>query len=118
MMNITVRYSLEKGIIYRRVFEFVSPILKLIGLEATIWIFGLVYLALINTPQSTHFTICPFANLGIDFCPGCGLGNSISYLFRGELFLSFYSHPLGIIALIIITLRIVSIIKNNWRRYA
>ena len=90
----------------------------LFGFEAVVWILGLLVLIFIHIPGETHFTICPLANLGIEFCPGCGLGNSISYLFRGDLISSFYSHPLGIFALIIIVLRIISIIKNNRRRYA
>jgi hypothetical protein len=90
----------------------------LVGFEALVWILGLSYLAFVNSPETIHFTICPFANLGFDFCPGCGLGNSISYLFRGDFTSSFNSHPLGIFALLIILFRIISIIKNNWRRYA
>lgn len=89
----------------------------LFGLEALLWIIGVVYLIFIHIPGETHFTICPLANLGINFCPGCGLGNSISYLFRGNLIASFQSHPLGIFAFSIITFRIFSIIKNNRRRY-
>jgi hypothetical protein len=91
---------------------------NLIGIEALLWIVGLLFLIFIHNPGESHFTICPLANLGIGFCPGCGLGNSISYLFRGDFISSIQSHPLGIFALIIITLRIISIIKNNWRRYA
>ncbi len=90
----------------------------LIGFESLIWIIGLLYLAFIHSPGETHFTICPLANLGFEFCPGCGLGNSISYLFKGDLISSFLSHPLGIFALLVLTLRIITIIKNNWRRYA
>lgn len=89
-----------------------------IGFEATIWLLGLFYLAIIHTPDMSHFTICPLSNLGFEFCPGCGLGNSISYLFRGDFASSFHSHPLGIFGMIIIAIRIISIIKNNWRRYA
>ena len=95
-----------------------QQIWSLIGFEATVWIFGLLFLILIHSPGETHFIICPLANLGIEFCPGCGLGNSISYLFIGDFVTSFQSHPLGVFALIIITSRIISIIKNNWRRYA
>lgn len=91
---------------------------KIVGFEASVWLLGLFYLALIYSPSETHFTICPLANLGLDFCPGCGLGHSISYLFRGDFTSSFHSHPLGIFALIIIAFRIITIIKNNWRRYA
>jgi len=88
----------------------------IIGLEAFIWICGLFYLIVFNTPETTHFTICPISNLGFDFCPGCGLGNSISYLFKGNIEASFLSHPLGIFAFIIIVMRIISLIKINRRR--
>jgi hypothetical protein len=91
---------------------------KLTGLETLIWTIGLLFLIFIHHPGEAHFTICPLSNLGVEFCPGCGLGNSISYLFRGDFISSIHSHPLGIFALIIITLRIFTIIKNNWRRYA
>jgi len=91
---------------------------KFVGFEASIWILGLFYLALINSPKATHFTICPLSNLGFKYCPGCGLGNSISYLFRGDFSSSFHSHPLGIFALVIIIFRIITIINNNRRRYA
>ncbi|MBE0569972.1 MAG: DUF2752 domain-containing protein [Ignavibacteriaceae bacterium] len=73
---------------------------------------------LIHSPGETHFTICPLSNLGFDFCLGCGIGNSISYIFRGDFITSFHSHPVGIFALFIITLRIITIIKNNRRKYA
>ncbi|MEJ2193504.1 MAG: DUF2752 domain-containing protein [Ignavibacteriaceae bacterium] len=84
------------------------------GIESAIWISGIFFLAFINNPAEVHFTLCPFANLGLEFCPGCGLGNSISYLFHGELSNSFYSHPLGLFALIILITRIIHLIKFNW----
>lgn len=90
----------------------------MINLEASVWLSGLAYLLLIHSPGETHFTICPLANLGFEFCPGCGLGNSISYIFNGDIIASIHAHPLGILALIILTIRIITIIKNNWRRYA
>ena len=91
---------------------------SLIGFEALVWISGLAYLIFIYSPGEMHFTFCPLSNLGFEFCPGCGLGNSISYIFKGDFISSFHSHPLGIFALIIITSRIISIINNNRRRYA
>jgi len=90
---------------------------KIIGLEAAIWIGALLYLAFVHTPGETHFTICPIKNLGFDFCPGCGLGNSIFLLFQGEIYNSFLSHPLGILAVTILIIRIIQIIKNNWSNY-
>ena len=99
--------------------KYIHHIYKIIssfGFEATVWISGLLFLALINNPADLHFTICPLANFGWEFCPGCGLGNSISYLFRGDLIGSFNSHPLGLLAVIILLTRIIHLIKFNWSR--
>jgi hypothetical protein len=86
---------------------------RLIGFEAFVWICGLAYLAFFADPSQCHFTLCPLANLGIDFCPGCGLGHSITQIFRGDFTGSFHTHPLGFFALIVITYRIISLIKSN-----
>lgn len=117
-MDLTTTYNPDVNSIYQIILVKVKRIWKLLGIEALIWIFGLVYLALINSPEANHFTICPLSNLGFEFCPGCGLGKSISYLFRGDFASSFHSHPLGIFALAIIIFRIITIINNNRRRYA
>ncbi|MCH7770008.1 MAG: DUF2752 domain-containing protein [Bacteroidetes bacterium] len=90
---------------------------KIIGFEAAVWISALLYLAFVHHPGETHFTICPIGNLGFDFCPGCGLGNSISYIFNGEYIQSFQSHPLGIFALAVLLFRIIYLIKYNRRIY-
>ncbi|MCA1745114.1 MAG: DUF2752 domain-containing protein [Bacteroidales bacterium] len=52
-------------------------------------------------------------NLNLGFCPGCGLGTSISWLFRGQLSQSFASHPLGIPAVGILVHRIWTIFKPS-----
>ena len=90
---------------------------KIIGLEAAIWIGTLLYLAFLHTPGETHFVICPINNLGFDFCPGCGLGNSISFIFQGKIYNSFLSHLLGLLALTVLIIRIIQLIKNNWSNY-
>lgn len=75
-------------------------------IELVFWIAALTVLAISN-PTEHHFTLCPLANLGLeDWCPGCGLGRSISYLFRGEFATSFHQHWLGMPALGIILYRI------------
>lgn len=117
-MNIIHQNISIKNNFFPRLSERIFKFWKLIRLEAFIWIIGLVCLAIIPATDSTHFTVCPLSNLGLEFCPGCGLGNSISYLFRGDIESSIYSHPLGIFAFIIIVTRIISLIKNNRRRYA
>lgn len=90
--------------------------LRYVNLEAVIWIIGVVFLAF-NGPVNHHFSICPIKNLGFTFCPGCGLGESISHLFRLQIIESFSSHPLGLFAFIILSYRIVFLLKKSYRNY-
>lgn len=90
--------------------------IKSVPLEAIIWIVGLLTLMIMD-PTNEHISICPFKNAGFDFCPGCGLGQSISLLVRGEFSKSFHAHPLGFIAIIVITARIVQLIRKTRRPY-
>jgi len=60
-----------------------------------------------------HYSICVFKWMGIPFCPGCGLGHSISHLFHGNVRESVSAHPLGIFAVIIIISRIHKLIQLN-----
>jgi hypothetical protein len=82
-------------------------------LEAFIWIAALTALAF-TSPVEECYSLCPLHNLGIDWCPGCGLGHAISWLFRGDFLRSFQAHPLGIPAVIIIGYRIVNIFRKNY----
>ena len=72
--------------------------------EALIWMTALIFLAVSN-PADHHYTLCPLDNMGISYCPGCGLGRSIGYFFRLDLESSFLSHPLGIPAIILLIYR-------------
>ena len=93
-----------------------KKLIKNYPLEGYIWISALIILAIVNT-EASHFTICPFNNLGIHFCPGCGLGRSIHYLFIFNFAESFNAHPLGGTALIIILYRIFILAKNNIQKF-
>lgn len=97
-----------------RFYIFLKKYFKFIGFESLIWIAGLIYLAFFSPIDQTHFTICPLANMGLDFCPGCGLGHSITQLFHGNFVDSFNTHPLGLFALIIILYRIYTLLKTNF----
>ncbi len=77
------------------------------------WMAGLFYLMLIDPNSVHHFSFCPLKNLGFDFCPGCGLGLSISKIFHFDFYGSFQTHPLGVPALIIILNRIYVLIKSS-----
>ncbi|MFO7614907.1 MAG: DUF2752 domain-containing protein [Bacteroidales bacterium] len=80
--------------------------------EAFFWLAALIWLA-IDNPVHHHYTLCPFHNLGISFCPGCGLGRSIGYLFRLNFEASFQAHPLGIPAVILIVTRFVKVLLKD-----
>ncbi|MEE9431003.1 MAG: DUF2752 domain-containing protein [Melioribacteraceae bacterium] len=90
------------------IYRFLKP-----NLEAYIWIIALIYLMFINPYQLNHFSFCAFKLIGIDYCPGCGIGRSISMLYRGDIFGSINMHPLGIFALAIIFYRIVTLLQKN-----
>jgi hypothetical protein len=78
--------------------------------ELTFWIAALIALAFADPSDSTHFSLCPFKAMGITWCPGCGLGHSISWLFHGNIRNSFHAHWLGIPALAVILYRIYTLI--------
>lgn len=90
--------------------------LRIVGLEALIWISALFYLAFFNDPFHQHFTICPLSNAGFEYCPGCGLGNSISLLLNGYISESFNAHYFGFPAAIILLYRIFFIIRFNLKK--
>src|SRR5690606_27366729 len=86
-------------------------------LEAVIWISGLGAMALHDPIESNHFSLCPFNAVGFHFCPGCGLGRSVSFLFHGEISASFAAHPLGIFAVIVLSFRIVKLMLTYFKTY-
>ncbi|WP_430816271.1 DUF2752 domain-containing protein [Carboxylicivirga sp. RSCT41] len=82
-------------------------------LEAYFWLIALVSLALSSPDKATHYTLCIFKNLGFDFCPGCGLGRSITFLFHGQFVNSWHSHPLALLAVIVLLYRVFKLLKKD-----
>lgn len=89
-----------------------NTIKKYFSIELLFWIIALIYLALVN-PTQEHFSFCILKQFGISWCPGCGIGHSISYLLHGNIIKSFDTHVLGTFALLVIVYRIVRLILNN-----
>lgn len=83
-------------------------------LEGWFWIVAIALLALTNPMDHSHFSLCLFKNLGWGFCPGCGLGHAIAFVFRGELKQSFQTHPLAIPAIIILLHRSYTILVKPY----
>jgi hypothetical protein len=89
----------------------VSRIIRILfsaGVEPAFWLAALVWLALID-PGGSHFTLCPLANLGITWCPGCGLGHAVSYALHGEFGNSLHAHLLGIPTVLMLLTRIATL---------
>ncbi|MBR8536280.1 DUF2752 domain-containing protein [Carboxylicivirga sediminis] len=82
-------------------------------LEAYFWLIALVSLAFSSPDKATHYTLCIFKNLGFDFCPGCGLGHGIAYLFHGQLLESWQAHPLALLAVVILLVRSINILRKD-----
>lgn len=91
--------------------------LRTVPVEAIIWIGALIALAFYHPVPGTHFTLCPLANIGFRYCPGCGLGRSISYILHGDFQLSWKTHPLGVFAVVILGNRIVSLFRTYLSDY-
>jgi hypothetical protein len=77
--------------------------------ELAFWTAALIALALTDPTNQTHFTLCPLALLGFKWCPGCGLGHAIAFLFHGDIRNSFHAHWLGIPAVGVILNRIYAL---------
>ncbi|MEX2462709.1 MAG: DUF2752 domain-containing protein [Balneolaceae bacterium] len=74
---------------------------------------GLLLMALLD-PFSDAESLCILSRLGFEYCPGCGLGTSVSHIFRGEFFASIQANPVGLFAVLIIPARVVSIFHRNY----
>lgn len=68
--------------------------------EVILWNGALILLAVMNTGSTTSF--CILKNLGISWCPGCGLGHAIHDALHFEFGKSIQEHILGIPATLIL----------------
>lgn len=89
--------------------------IKSVPLELVFWVLALVLLATAD-PHAHHFSLCPLANLGVTWCPGCGLGRSIISLFHGDVNASLTQHWFGIPALLTICYRIYQLSKQLFNK--
>jgi hypothetical protein len=73
---------------------------------------GLVLMAIMNPYTDYASTWCLFENVGINFCPGEGLGHSIAFFVRGEYASAMEANFMGPAALFIIISRILYRLKE------
>ncbi len=85
--------------------------LRRVPVEAVVWTVGLVALACTNPEAEGLIEACLSKVLWGISCPGCGLGHAVAYLFRGEVVLSFQTHPLGPLAVVILVGRVVGLVR-------
>lgn len=81
--------------------------------EATVFAAGLFLLALMDPSVTNGPSLCLFEQLGFTFCPGDGLGHSISYTFRGDISSALESNILGPFAILILITRIIYLLIKN-----
>lgn len=86
------------------------------GPEPFLWLFSLIVLASLDPATVGGIILCPLRIAGIEHCPGCGLGRSVSFLLHGDIVQSLRSHLLGIPATILLLYRIASMIKTVHER--
>lgn len=77
--------------------------------------FGLFLLAIMDPGSTTGPDLCLFEQLGISFCPGDGLGHSISYTFRGDFSNALKANMLGPLTIIILSSRIVHLTSKKFK---
>ncbi|MEX1241174.1 MAG: DUF2752 domain-containing protein [Cyclobacteriaceae bacterium] len=99
----------------KRIF-YIRKTLKYLPFEAICW-FGALALLGFSDTTAHHFSLCPLKNAGFAFCPGCGLGRSVTLLFHGDIAASFEMHPLGIFAVIVLSFRIVDLTRQYLQYY-
>lgn len=93
--------------------------LSRIPVELIIWVLVLTLLGLakpVSPDSGQHFTFCPLANLGLTWCPGCGLGRSVTQFLHGHIRESLHYHWLGIPAVFIIMYRIMTLGRYEFRK--
>lgn len=82
--------------------------LRQINPELIIWPLALILLAVMH-PAHPYPSICPLRWIGLPWCPGCGLGTSISHLLHGEFRASWEAHKFGAPALLILLHRVFTL---------
>lgn len=81
--------------------------------EAIAFTTGLLLLGMMNPDTATGPGFCILEQLGVSFCPGDGLGHSISYIFRGDISNALQANVLGPFALLILGSRSIHVFYKN-----
>ncbi|WP_445666138.1 DUF2752 domain-containing protein [Fodinibius sp. AD559] len=78
---------------------------------------GLLLMGLMDPYTTSGPGLCLLENLSFPYCPGDGLGHSISFIFRGEFDNALEANILGPFALIVLSGRIFYLFSQNYLNY-
>ncbi|MGO4294732.1 DUF2752 domain-containing protein [Chitinophaga sp. RAB17] len=84
-----------------------------INIELIAWPLGLVLLYLM-TPDENAGSLCLLKNLGIPFCPGCGLGHGIHYFLHGQWSAAIHHHWLSPLVVVVLLYRTVQLARLQY----
>jgi|AntRauTorckE6833_2_1112554.scaffolds.fasta_scaffold07284_6 hypothetical protein len=83
--------------------------------EWIVFSIGLLLLGTMN-PENSGISLCFFDFIGIEFCPGEGLGRSISYTMKGDFSSALNAHLAGPAAVGILLSRIIHVCRNLYQQ--
>lgn len=96
----------------------IKAYIQRIHIELIVWPTAFVLLYFMDPAQNNGLSFCILKQVGIPWCPGCGLGHSISFLLHGEWRAALKNHPLGPFAIVVLTYRTYQLIRLQWQSFA
>ncbi|HEY9262212.1 DUF2752 domain-containing protein [Chitinophaga sp.] len=84
-----------------------------INIELIVWPLGLILLYMMK-PDEDAGSLCLFKNIGIPFCPGCGLGHGIHYFLHGQWSAAIRHHWLSPLVVALLLYRIVQLVRLQY----
>ena len=96
----------------------IKAYIQRVNIELIVWPTALMLLFLMDPHQHNGESLCMLKRMKLPWCPGCGLGHSISFLLHGKWNAALKSHPLGPFAVLILTYRTIQLAKLQWQSFA
>jgi len=84
--------------------------------ELVVWVIAVIILFFL--PETPGRSLCVFKAIGLNSCPGCGIGTSMHHALHFKFTQSFIDHPLGIFGVLIIFMRIIKLIPSKKTNHA
>ncbi len=84
--------------------------------ELIVWIIAIIVLYFL--PKTKGPSLCLFKAVGLNSCPGCGIGHSIHDALHFQFTASWNHHPMGIMAVLIIFMRINQLLPIKKNKHA